>query len=138
MISRLERSPGGGHGNSFQYSCLDNPLNRGAWQAIVHRVAKNWTWLNRLNMCAHGIYNSNKCKIFLWQFRDPLQINSWILWSKWLLYCLFIIIWLNKSFPVWIVKLSIHICSHIQKIFRIHVYPCEIKILFPPDILYLY
>ena len=30
------RSPGGGHGNSLQYSCLDNPMDRGAWRAIVH------------------------------------------------------------------------------------------------------
>ena len=31
------RSPGGGHGNPLQYSCLENPMDRGAWQAIVHR-----------------------------------------------------------------------------------------------------
>ena len=36
-------SPGGGHGNPFQYSCLENPLDRGTWQATVHRVAKNRT-----------------------------------------------------------------------------------------------
>ena len=34
------RSPGEGHGNQFQYSCLENPMNRGAWQAIVHEVAR--------------------------------------------------------------------------------------------------
>ena len=34
------RSPGGGHGNPLQYSCLENPMVRGAWQAIVHRVAE--------------------------------------------------------------------------------------------------
>ena len=37
------RSPGGGLGNPFQYSCLENPMNRGAWQATVHRFAKSWT-----------------------------------------------------------------------------------------------
>ena len=37
------RSPGGGHGNSLQYSCLENPMDRGAWRAIVHGVAENWT-----------------------------------------------------------------------------------------------
>ena len=37
------RSPGGGHENPLQYSCLENPMDRGAWQATVHRVAKNWT-----------------------------------------------------------------------------------------------
>ena len=39
-ISGLERSPGGGLGNPPQYSCLENPMERGAWWAIVHGVAK--------------------------------------------------------------------------------------------------
>jgi len=39
------RSLGGGHGNSFQYSCLENPMNRGAWWARVHKVTKRWTQL---------------------------------------------------------------------------------------------
>ena len=34
------RFPGGGNGNLFQYSCLGNPMDRGAWQAIVHGVVK--------------------------------------------------------------------------------------------------
>ena len=34
------RSPGGGHGNPLQYSCRENPMGRGAWQAIVHGVEK--------------------------------------------------------------------------------------------------
>ena len=37
------RSPGERHGSPFQCSCLENPLDRGAWQAIVHRVASGWT-----------------------------------------------------------------------------------------------
>ena len=37
------RSPGGGNGNPFQYSCLKNPMSRGAWQITVQRVAKNRT-----------------------------------------------------------------------------------------------
>ena len=39
----LGRSPGGEHGNPLQYSCLENPMDRGAWWAMVHRVAKSWT-----------------------------------------------------------------------------------------------
>ena len=39
------RSPGGGRGNPLQYSCLENPMDRGAWQAMVHRVTKCWIWL---------------------------------------------------------------------------------------------
>ena len=40
------RSPGGGHGNPLQYSCLENPMEREAWQAIVYRVAKSQTGLS--------------------------------------------------------------------------------------------
>ena len=43
LILGPERSPGEGHGNSLQYSCLENPMDRGAWQATVHRFAKNQT-----------------------------------------------------------------------------------------------
>ena len=39
------RSPAGGDGNPLQYSCLGNPMERGAWQATVHRVAQSWTRL---------------------------------------------------------------------------------------------
>ena len=42
-IPGLGRCPGGGHGNLLQYSCLENPMDRGAWQAMVRRVAKNGT-----------------------------------------------------------------------------------------------
>ena len=45
-ISGLERSPGEGHGNPLQYSCLENPINGGAWQATVHGVAKSRTRLS--------------------------------------------------------------------------------------------
>jgi len=44
-ISGLRRSPGGGHGNPLQYSCLENPKDRGAQQAMVLWVAKSWTQL---------------------------------------------------------------------------------------------
>ena len=40
------RSPGEGNGNPFQYSCPENPMERGVWQATVQRVAKSWTWLS--------------------------------------------------------------------------------------------
>ena len=40
------RSPGEGNGNSLQYSCLENSMNRGAWQAIVHGVSKSWLQLS--------------------------------------------------------------------------------------------
>ena len=40
------RSPGGGHGNPLLYSCLENPMERGAWRATVHSVAKSETQLS--------------------------------------------------------------------------------------------
>ena len=49
----LGRSPGGGHGNSLQYSCLENPMDRGGWQTTVHGVTKNWTQLKQLSTHAH-------------------------------------------------------------------------------------
>ena len=41
-IRGLGRSPGEGNGNPLQYSCLENSMDRGVWQAIVHWVAKSW------------------------------------------------------------------------------------------------
>ena len=43
------RSPGGGHGSPLQYSCLENPMEGGAWRATVHGVAKGQTQLKRLS-----------------------------------------------------------------------------------------
>ena len=37
------RSPGGGHGNPLQYSCLENAIDRGTWWATVYQVANSWT-----------------------------------------------------------------------------------------------
>ena len=45
-IPGLGRSPGEGNGNPLQYSCLENPMDGGAWWATVHRVAKSWTRLS--------------------------------------------------------------------------------------------
>ena len=48
-VSELGRFPGGGHGNPLHYSCLENPMDRGAWWAAVHRVAKSQTQLKWLS-----------------------------------------------------------------------------------------
>ena len=42
-IPGLGRSSGDGYGNLLQYSCLKNPMDRGAWQSMVHTVVKSWT-----------------------------------------------------------------------------------------------
>ena len=48
-ISRSGRSPGEGNGNPCHYSCLENPMDRGAWQATVHGVSKSWTRPKRVS-----------------------------------------------------------------------------------------
>ena len=53
LIPESERSPGGGHGSPLQYSSLENPMNRGAWRAMVCRVAKSQTRRKLLSMDAH-------------------------------------------------------------------------------------
>ena len=45
-IPGLGRPSGEGNGNPLQYSCLENSMDRGAWQTKIHGVAKSWTWLN--------------------------------------------------------------------------------------------
>ena len=50
----LGRSPGGGNGNPLQHSCLENPMYRGAWWAMVHRVTKSQTRLKQLSIHLHG------------------------------------------------------------------------------------
>ena len=57
-IPGLGISPGGGHGNPLQYSCLENPICREAWQSTVHRVAKSRTWLKQLSTIQHNSLQS--------------------------------------------------------------------------------
>ena len=50
LIPGSGRSPGGGHGNPLQYSCLENPMDREAWQATVHGVTKSQTRLSDFHL----------------------------------------------------------------------------------------
>ena len=45
-IPRLGRSPGEGNSYPFQYSCLENSMDKGAWRDTIHRVTKSWTQLS--------------------------------------------------------------------------------------------
>ena len=54
LIPGWGRSPEGGHGNTLQYSCLENSMDRGAWRATVHSVAQSWTQLKQLSMHMHN------------------------------------------------------------------------------------
>ena len=53
LIPGSGRSPGEGHGNPLKYSCLENPMDRGAWWATVHRVTQSQTRLRWLNTHRH-------------------------------------------------------------------------------------
>ena len=56
----LGRSPGEGNGNPLQYYCLENPMDRGAWWATVHGVAKSWTRLSNFTHNNHRALGSLK------------------------------------------------------------------------------
>ena len=55
FIPGLGRSPGEGHGNPLQYSCLENPMDRGAWRATVHEVTKSRDTMKQLSMHTHTL-----------------------------------------------------------------------------------
>ena len=63
-ILGLGRYPGEGNGNPLQYSCLENPMDGGAWWATVHEVAKSWTQLNDFTFHFH--FPTNQAFLELW------------------------------------------------------------------------
>ena len=65
LVPGSGRSPGGGNGNPLQYSCRENPMDRGVWQAIVHRVAQSQTWLKRLSIHAYTHTHTHKTIILI-------------------------------------------------------------------------
>ena len=71
------RSPGGGHGHPLQYSCLENPMDRGVWQAAVHRVEKDWTWLKQLSL--HALLHYGCIVPFRLRYFHLTQCFWWLL-----------------------------------------------------------
>ena len=72
-IPGLGRSPGEGNGNPLKYSCLENPMDRGAWQATAHGVAKSQTGLRKftaLHFCV-GLRFQDKVSLLVWPLADP-------------------------------------------------------------------
>ena len=72
--------PGGAHGSPLQYSCLENPMDRGAWRATVHRVAKSRTLLKQLSTRVHKVPHTEHLKPFtmsLWKRPDKEEEKSW-------------------------------------------------------------
>ena len=83
-ILGLERSPGGGHGNLLQYSCLENPKDRGAWLAKVHRVVKNQARLSthaRLHLVVQWL-RIPLAKQGTWVQLLVRELRSHVLWSN--------------------------------------------------------
>ena len=63
-VPGLGRSPRGWHGNPLHYSCLENPMERRAWRATVHGVAKSQTWLKQLSTQHADNYYWGNCTKF--------------------------------------------------------------------------
>ena len=79
-IPGLARSPGEENSNPLQYSCLENSLDRGAWQATVHGVTKSWTWLSNFHfhfskyVCQQSFKIHEKSLIKLKEITDQTTI----------------------------------------------------------------
>ena len=71
LIPGSGRSPGGGHGNPLQYSCLENPMHREAWRATVPGVTKSRTRLKQLSTRAHTHTYSRRGRA--WRVVGPNQ-----------------------------------------------------------------
>ena len=79
LIPGSGRSPGGGHGNPLQYSCLENPVDWGGWWVTVHGVMKSQTWLKRLSM--HKLTLSSVDIGLSYSDSQVTLHPSWILYS---------------------------------------------------------
>ena len=78
LIPGSGRSPGGGHGNPLQYSCRENPMDRGDWWAVAHGVTKSWTRLEGLTQHS-TIYSQPGMRtqvILVYQFVDDTCLTS--------------------------------------------------------------
>ena len=78
-----------GNGNLLQYSCLENPMDKGAWEATVHRVGKSQIWLNRLSMHGRMMYNllyfaGLNFLVFHWKSFMSIFIRDISLWFTFL------------------------------------------------------
>ena len=85
LIPGSGRCPGGGNGNPLQYSCLENSMDRGAWWATAHGVAKSWTRLRHehMNKCSSAgtmitIVNINADEKNAWTIRHSVSTNIYI------------------------------------------------------------
>ena len=93
LIPGLARSPGGAYGNPLQYSCLGNPVDRGAWRATVHGVAKNSTQLSYcVGMHVDPNPHDSQDNSFLSELLSPstgpqacMHVRHWV-WEEFVIY----------------------------------------------------
>ena len=71
LIPGSGRCFGEGHGNPCQYSCLENPMDRGAWMVTVYRVTKSWTQLKQLSTHTH--MNTHRARLTM----RPYRLSVW-------------------------------------------------------------
>ena len=102
------RSPGEGNGNPLQYSCVENPMDRDAWWATVHAVAKNWTQLSNLHFtftpCKSLKQSENSASRTFWNVDQGLswlktsENTSWLLsdWKRSTLLNFYLSSWMQK------------------------------------------
>ena len=108
-IPGWERSPGGGYGNPLQYSCLENPMDRGALQVTVRGVEKSWTWLKWLS--THVLSHSDSSQLtFQHQWRrvliSPHPLQPWFFVERLAMailtgvrwYLIVVLIWISLIF----------------------------------------
>ena len=76
LIPRLGRSPGGGQGNQLQCSCLQNPTDRGAWQATVQGVTQSSSWLKWLSTHTAEYFLKNLFSCIYCLYKEFLQTNN--------------------------------------------------------------
>ena len=68
-----QESPGGGHGSTLQYFCLENPMNRGAWWATVHGVTRESDMTEQLNNNKQCVYVFLITLYGLWDLSSPIR-----------------------------------------------------------------
>ena len=87
-IPESERPPGEGNGNAFQYSCLENPTDRGTWQATIHGITKNQTRLSNKTTtfmesqtCARNIWKSCKMCSTVTTIFHIWKLSTWVCYN---------------------------------------------------------
>ena len=104
------RSSGGGHGNPLQYACLENPLDKGAWWATVHKVAKSQIWLKQLSKYPQNKREKNSL--------SNSRLTFWF-WTKHLwVFCVFCFLIIMKDFQC--MHTWTHMCTHTHTEFQPH------------------